>query len=62
MDVGKVHQVLIEGFSKRSDEDLQGRTSSNKVVVFPGAGYQKGQYVNVFVSDCSGGTLIGKVV
>lgn len=62
MDVGKVHQVLIEGFSKRSDEDLQGRTSSNKVVVFPGAGYQKGQYVNVLVSDCSGGTLIGKVV
>jgi tRNA-2-methylthio-N6-dimethylallyladenosine synthase len=62
MDVGKVHQVLIEGYSKRSNEDLQGRTSSNKVVVFPAAGHQKGQYVNVFVSDCSGGTLIGKMV
>lgn len=61
-DVGKVHQVLIEGFSKRSDDDLQGRTTSNKVVVFPREHYQKGQYVNVFVSDCSGGTLIGKVV
>ncbi|HEY0740523.1 MAG TPA: tRNA (N6-isopentenyl adenosine(37)-C2)-methylthiotransferase MiaB [Chryseosolibacter sp.] len=62
MDVGKVHRILIEGFSKRSKDDLQGRTSSNKVVVFPAEGYQKGQYVNVFVSDCSGGTLIGKVV
>jgi tRNA-2-methylthio-N6-dimethylallyladenosine synthase len=61
-DVGKVHQVLIEGFSKRSANDLQGRTSSNKVIVFPKEHYQKGQYVNVFVSDCSGGTLIGKVV
>lgn len=62
MDVGKVHRILIEGYSKRSKDDLQGRTSSNKVVVFPAEGYQKGQYVNVFVSDCSGGTLIGKVV
>lgn len=61
-DVGKVHKVLIEGFSKRSEDDLQGRTSSNKVVVFPREQYQKGQYVNVLVSDCSGGTLIGKVV
>jgi tRNA-2-methylthio-N6-dimethylallyladenosine synthase len=62
MDVGKVHQVLIEGYSKRSKNDLQGRTSQNKVVVFPAEHYQKGQYVNVLVSDCSGGTLIGKVV
>lgn len=62
MDVGKIHRVLIEGFSKRSKNDLQGRTSSNKVVVFPAESYQKGQYVNVLVSDCSGGTLIGKVV
>jgi tRNA-2-methylthio-N6-dimethylallyladenosine synthase len=62
MDVGSVQHVLIEGFSKRSTDDLQGRTSSNKVVVFPAAGYRKGQYVNVLVTECSGGTLIGKVV
>ncbi len=61
-DVGKTYKVLIEGNSKRSPKDLQGRTSSNKVVVFPAAGHQKGQYVNVLVTDCSGGTLIGKVV
>jgi tRNA-2-methylthio-N6-dimethylallyladenosine synthase len=62
MDIGKVHRVLIEGFSKRSDNDLQGRNSANKVIVFPKEHYQKGEYVNVLVSDCSGGTLIGKVV
>jgi tRNA-2-methylthio-N6-dimethylallyladenosine synthase len=62
MDVGKIHQVLIEGFSKRSKDDLQGRTSQNKVVVFPAADYRKGQYVNVLVTACSGGTLIGNVV
>ena len=33
-DIGKVFKVLVEGFSKRSKEDLQGRTSSNKVVIF----------------------------
>ena len=61
-DVGKVHKVLIEGFSKRSDNDLQGRTTTNKVVVFPRENYSKGQYVNVLVEDCTGGTLVGKTV
>lgn len=62
LDVGKVHRVLIEGFSKRSADDLQGRTSSNKVVVFPKENYQKGQYVNVMVTECTGGTLVGEAV
>jgi tRNA-2-methylthio-N6-dimethylallyladenosine synthase len=61
-DVGKVHKVLIEGFSKRSADDLQGRTSSNKVVVFPKGKFQKGQYANVMVDECTGGTLIGRAV
>jgi tRNA-2-methylthio-N6-dimethylallyladenosine synthase len=61
-DVGKIYKVLIEGVSKRSHDDLQGRNSANKVVVFPRENYSKGQYVNVFVEDCSGGTLVGKVV
>jgi tRNA-2-methylthio-N6-dimethylallyladenosine synthase len=62
LDVGKIHRVLIEGFSKKSDQDLQGRNSANKVIIFPRENYVKGQYVNVFVEGCSGGTLFGKVV
>ena len=61
-DVGKTHKVLIEGFSKRSQEQLQGRSSNNKVIVFPKGQYKKGEYVNVLVRECTGGTLIGEVV
>ncbi len=61
-DIGKVHKVLIEGFSKRSDDDLQGRNSANKVIVFPGKNYQKGQYVNVLVHDCTAATLLGNII
>lgn len=65
-DVGKVHQVLIEGFSKRSNDFVQGRNTTNKVIVFPremnGKNFEKGQYVNVFVDSCTGGTLMGKAV
>jgi len=60
LDVGKVHKVLVEGFSKRSDEHLQGRNSANKVIVFPKENYKKGDYVQVLVEECTGGTLIGK--
>lgn len=61
-DVGKTFTVLIEGTSRRSDDFLQGRNTANKVVVFPKEHYQKGQYVKVFVEDCTGATLFGKVV
>src|SRR5690606_6135084 len=61
-DVGKVHKVLIEGFSKKSTDYLQGRNTANKVVVFPKENFQKGQYVNVLVEDCTAATLIGKAV
>lgn len=61
-DIGKVHRVLIEGYSKRSNDDLQGRTSSNKVVVFPKGNFKKGQYADVMVEECTGGTLIGRTV
>jgi tRNA-2-methylthio-N6-dimethylallyladenosine synthase len=61
-DVGKVYRVLIEGYSKRSADDLQGRNSANKVIVFPGKNYRKGQYVNVLVEDFTRGTLIGRAV
>jgi tRNA-2-methylthio-N6-dimethylallyladenosine synthase len=62
MDVGKVHRVLIEGFSKRSTNDLQGRNSANKVIVFPKGNLEKGQYVNVRVRECTGGTLMGEAI
>lgn len=61
-DIGKTHRVLIEGNSKRSDDFLQGRTSSNKVVVFPKENHAKATYVNVVIEDCTGATLFGKVV
>jgi len=61
-DIGRVHKVLIEGNSKRSDDYLQGRNTANKVVVFPREKYQKGEYVNVLVENCTGATLMGRTV
>ncbi len=62
LDLQKIHKVLIEGFSKRSEDFLQGRNSANKVIVFPKGNYEKGQYINVLVKDCTAATLIGEVV
>jgi tRNA-2-methylthio-N6-dimethylallyladenosine synthase len=62
LDSGKVYRVLIEGYSKRSDDFLQGRNTANKVIVFPKEGFKKGQYVNVLVESSTRGTLIGKTV
>jgi tRNA-2-methylthio-N6-dimethylallyladenosine synthase len=59
-DIGKIHRVLVEGFSKKSQEDLQGRNDQNKVVVFPKGNFRKGDYVDVLVSSCSVGTLFGE--
>jgi len=59
--VGSVQKVLIEGPSKRSDEHLCGRTASNVMVVFAKGSAQKGQYVNVQISDCTSATLIGEI-
>ncbi len=61
-DVGKVFEVLIEGESKRDKDDLCGRTSQNKMAVFPGKGHKAGEYVNVYVDDCSAATLIAHIV
>jgi tRNA-2-methylthio-N6-dimethylallyladenosine synthase len=61
-DIGMIFEVLIEGFSKRSKEHQSGRTSQNKVVVFPGTEYKKGEYVKVLVEKCSSATLIGKAI
>lgn len=60
--VGKTQRVLVEGFSRRSDDFLQGRNTDNKVVVFPKENFKKGQYVNVLIERSTRGTLIGKAV
>ena len=62
LDLGKVHQILIEGYSKRSKEHLQGRNSANKVVVFPAGNHKPGDYVNVKVENCTAATLTGNVI
>ena len=61
-DVGKEFTVLVEGTSKRSEEQLFGRTSQNKVVVFDRRGYGKGDYVRVRVTSCSSATLLGEPI
>ncbi|MDR0667279.1 MAG: tRNA (N6-isopentenyl adenosine(37)-C2)-methylthiotransferase MiaB [Prevotellaceae bacterium] len=61
-DTGKTFDVLAEGNSKRSDDFLFGRTSHNKVAVFPKAGFKPGDYVRVKITECSSATLIGDVV
>jgi len=61
-DLGKVYQVLIEGNSKRSEDQWMGRNSQNKVVVFDktvAKSLQPGDYVNVKITDCTQATLLG---
>lgn len=62
-DLGKVFEVLVEGPSKRSDEQLCGRNSQNKMLVFPRIeGVKPGDYVQVKVTSCTTGTLLGEIV
>lgn len=60
--IGQVHKVLVEGFSKRSDDFLCGRNDQNKMVIFPKEHYKKADYVQVLVTECTSGTLLGKAV
>jgi tRNA-2-methylthio-N6-dimethylallyladenosine synthase len=62
LDLGKTFRVLIEGYSKKSDDDLQGRNSANKVVVFPAGNHQPGEYINVCITKCTSATLSGEEV
>lgn len=62
LDVGKIQEILIEGASKRSDAQLKGRNSANKVVIIPAGTHRKGDYVKVKITDCSAATLFGEVV
>ncbi len=62
-DIGKTFKVLIEGNSKKSATDWAGKSSQNKVVVFPKENFNlnKGDYVNVKVNSATGATLIGEI-
>ena len=61
-DIGHEFEVLVEGFSKRSREQLFGRTSQNKVVVFDKGNHRIGQLVRVKVTDASSATLLGEAL
>ena len=62
-DIGKVFEVLIEGNSKKSDQQWKGRNSQNKMVIFGKQGdHQAGDYVAVKITDCSMATLFGELV
>ena len=57
--IGKTYEVLVEGFSKRSREQLFGRTPQNKVVIFDKTGYRVGDKVMVQITEASAATLFG---
>ena len=61
-DVGQSYEVLVEGTSKKSTDQLYGRTAQNKVVVFPKGNLRPGDYARVMITDCTSATLMGKVV
>jgi len=66
-EIGKIQKVLVEGFSKRSEDFLQGRNDQNKKIIFAkenhnGATFRKGDYVMVKITSCSSATLKGEAV
>ena len=58
-DVGKTFKVLIDGTSKRSNEDFCGRNSQNKTIVFPRNSNKIGDYADVKITNCTSATLVG---
>ncbi len=61
-NIGKTYEVLIEGISKKSREQLYGRNSQNKVIVFDRKDYRIGQYAQVKVNAATKATLLGEIV
>lgn len=61
-DIGKTFEVLVEKVSKKSDKELAGRNSQNKMIVFPRKNYKPGDYVMVKVHNCTAATLMGVAV
>jgi tRNA-2-methylthio-N6-dimethylallyladenosine synthase len=61
-DVGSTFEVLVEGPSKKNENEMCGRTDKNKMVIFPKGNAQKCDYVMVKIVSCTSGTLIGEIV
>lgn len=61
-DIGKIFRVLIEGPSKKNENELCGRASNNKMCVFPDKIHKKGDYADVRVTDCTSATLLCELV
>jgi tRNA-2-methylthio-N6-dimethylallyladenosine synthase len=62
-DIGKIFKVLIEGNSKKSDQEFKGRNTQNKMIIFPKtADLKPGDYTWVLVEDATSATLKGRVV
>jgi tRNA-2-methylthio-N6-dimethylallyladenosine synthase len=59
---GSIQRVLVEGTSKKSENDLKGRSDQNIVVIFPAENYKPGQYVDVLIERSTTTSLIGKAV
>ncbi|MAR15664.1 MAG: tRNA (N6-isopentenyl adenosine(37)-C2)-methylthiotransferase MiaB [Flammeovirgaceae bacterium] len=62
LTIDNTYKVLVEGYSKKSDDFLKGRTSENKVVIFPKKNGVIGNYVDVKIRDCNSATLFGDYV
>jgi tRNA-2-methylthio-N6-dimethylallyladenosine synthase len=62
LDLGQEQVILLEGTSKKSQEELKGRNSANKVVIVPKGNYGKGDYLRVQIINCTPATLFGKVL
>ena len=60
-EIGKTVEVLVEGYSKRSKEDMYGRTSQYKTVIFPRQGRHIGEFIKVRILEASAATLKGEI-
>jgi tRNA-2-methylthio-N6-dimethylallyladenosine synthase len=61
-EVGQIQEVLVEGLSKRSKDQLKAKNSANKVVIIPKGNLNIGDYVTVKITDCTSATLFGEIV
>jgi len=61
-EIGQRHVVLVEGTSKRSEQQLSGRTDTNKIAVFDRKEFEKGDYVEVEITGATSATLIAKPI
>ena len=61
-DIGKTFKILVEGPSKKNENELMGRASNNKVVIFAKGAFKKGDYVDVLIERCTSAALFGTPV